>query len=82
MADPFPCPGGHGTDGTYSVRLVLRRPAPGTFTASRKTFVIASKPALVRVHLDKAPVRTAERRVRLKVGASKHRRATVGRRAM
>jgi len=64
-------------DGTYSVRLVLRDRAGHVYRES-KTFAIASKPPLVRVHLDKRRFGRGET-VRLKVGASNTTRTVVAR---
>jgi Ca-activated chloride channel family protein len=64
-------------DGTYSVRLVLRDRAGHVYRES-KTFVIASKPPLVRVHLDKRRFGRGET-VRLRVSASNTTRTVVAR---
>ena len=64
-------------DGTYSVRLILRDRAGHVYRES-KTFVIASKPPLVRVHLDKRRFGRGEM-VRLKVSASNTTRTVVAR---
>ena len=64
-------------DGTYSVRLILRDRAGHVYRES-KIFVIASKPPLVRVHLDKRRFGRGEM-VRLKVGASNTTRTVVAR---
>jgi Ca-activated chloride channel family protein len=64
-------------DGTYSVRLILRDRAGHVYRES-KTFVIASKPPLVRVHLDKRRFGRGEM-VRLRVSASNTTRTVVAR---
>lgn len=64
-------------DGTYSVRLILRDRAGHVYRES-KTFVIASKPPLVRVHLDKRRFGRGET-VRLRVSASNTTRTVVAR---
>ena len=64
-------------DGTYSVRLIMRDRAGHVYRES-KTFVIASKPPLVRVHLDKRRFGRGET-VRLRVGASNTTRTVVAR---
>ena len=64
-------------DGTYSVRLIMRDRAGHVYRES-KTFVIASKPPLVRVRLDKRRFGRGEM-VRLKVGASNTTRTVVAR---
>lgn len=64
-------------DGAYSVRLILRDRAGHVYRES-KTFVIASKPPLVRVHLDKRRFGRGEM-VRLKVSASNTTRTVVAR---
>jgi len=55
-------------DGTYQVRLVLRDKA-GRVYRENKSFVIASKPPVVRVKLDRHSFRRGET-VRLRVSAS------------
>ncbi len=65
------------TDGTYKVRLVLRDRAGHVYRES-KSFVIASKPPLVRVKLDRERVRRGEA-VRLCVSASESARSVVAR---
>lgn len=55
-------------DGTYTVRLILRDKM-GRVSRESKTFVIASKPPVVRVRLDKSRYRRGET-VRLTVSAS------------
>jgi Ca-activated chloride channel family protein len=64
-------------DGTYTVRLILRD-REGRVYRESKTFVIASKPPLVRVHLDKRRFGRGET-VRLRVSASKTTRTVVAR---
>ncbi len=64
-------------DGTYSVRLILRDRAGRVYRES-KTFVIASKTPLVRVHLDKRRFGRGEM-VHLKVSASSTTRTVVAR---
>jgi Ca-activated chloride channel family protein len=64
-------------DGTYCVRLILRDRAGRVYRES-KTFVIASKPPVVRVKLDKDRFRRGEI-VRLRVSASDTTRTIVAR---
>ena len=64
-------------DGTYRVRLILRDRA-GHVYREAKTFVIASKPPLVRVKLDRPMVRRGQA-VRLRVMASASTRTVVAR---
>ncbi len=64
-------------DGTYSVRLLLRDRAGHVYRES-KTFVIASKPPVVRVRLDKARFRRGEP-VRIRAGASNTTRTLTAR---
>ncbi len=65
------------TDGTYRVRLILRDRADRSFRES-KTFVIASQPPVVRVHLDKRRYQRGEP-VRMSVSASRTTRTVVAR---
>ena len=60
------------TDGTYQVRLILRDRRGQVYRES-KSFVIASKPPVVRVKLEKPVVRRGEP-VRLRVSASQSTR--------
>src|SRR5262249_15056558 len=46
-------------DGTYTVRLVLRDRAGNTYREA-KTFVIASKPPVIQIKLDRRRVRRGE----------------------
>jgi Ca-activated chloride channel family protein len=64
-------------DGSYRVRLILRDRS-GHVCREAKTFVIASKPPLVRVKLDKPLFRRGEA-VRLRVSASDTTRTIVAR---
>jgi Ca-activated chloride channel family protein len=64
-------------DGTYTVRLILRDRAGRVYRES-KTFVIASKPPLVRVHLDKRRFGQGET-VHLRVSASQTTRTVMAR---
>jgi Ca-activated chloride channel family protein len=64
-------------DGSYRVRLILRDRA-GHVYREAKTFVIASKPPLVRVKLDKQLFHRGET-VRLRVRASQTTRTVVAR---
>lgn len=64
-------------DGTYSVRLLLRDRQGRVFRES-KTFVIASKPPVVKVHLDRAQYRRGET-VALRVSASETTRTVTAR---
>jgi Ca-activated chloride channel family protein len=65
------------TDGTYRVQLVLRDKA-GRLYRESKTFVIASKPPVVRVKLDKPRYRRGESAL-LRVSASETTRTIVAR---
>ncbi len=65
------------TDGTYKVRLMLRDKQGHTYREA-KTFVIASKPPVVRVKLDKVRFRPGEA-VRLRVSASDTTRTVTAR---
>ena len=64
-------------DGTYTVRLILRDREGHTYRES-KTFVIASKPPVVRVKLDRKRVQRGES-VNLKVSASDTTRTLIAR---
>jgi Ca-activated chloride channel homolog len=64
-------------DGTYSVRLILRDRLGHTYRES-KTFVIASKPPVVEVRLDRKRFQRGQT-IRLKVGASRSTRTLVAR---
>ncbi len=64
-------------DGTHTVRLVLRDKSGRVFRET-KTFVICSKPPIVRVTLDKARYRPGET-VRMKVSASASTRTITAR---
>jgi Ca-activated chloride channel homolog len=64
-------------DGSYRVRLILRDSA-GHVYREAKTFVIASRPPLVRVKLDKLMFRRGET-LRLRVSASETTRTVVAR---
>lgn len=64
-------------DGTYSVRLILRDREGRTFRES-KTFVIASKPPVLHVRLDKTRYRPGDV-IRLRVNASETARTIVAR---
>ena len=64
-------------DGSYRVRLILRDRA-GHVYREAKTFVIASKPPMVRVKLDKQLFHRGET-VRLRVNASRTTRTVVAR---
>ncbi len=64
-------------DGTYRVRLVLRD-APGHVYRETKSFVIASKPPVVRVRLERSQFRRGES-VYLRVSASEHTRTVTAR---
>ena len=64
-------------DGSYRVRLILRDRV-GHVYREAKTFVIASKPPLVRVKLDRQLFRRGEA-VRLRVNASETTRTVVAR---
>lgn len=65
------------SDGSYQVRLILRDREGRVFRES-KSFVIASKPPVVRVKLDKTRFRRGEA-VRLRVSASRTTRTVVAR---
>src|SRR5579872_1064065 len=62
-------------DGTYTVRLVLRDGAGHTYRES-KTFVIASKPPVVRVKIDRTRFHRGQN-INLKVSASESTRSLV-----
>ena len=64
-------------DGTYTVRLILRDRLGHTYRES-KTFVIASKPPVVEVKLDRKRFQRGQT-IRLKVGASRSTRTLVAR---
>ena len=64
-------------DGTYTVRLVLRDAAGHTYRES-KTFVIASKPPVIQIRMDRKRFRRGET-VSLKVSASSSTRTLVAR---
>jgi Ca-activated chloride channel family protein len=64
-------------DGTHQVQLVLRDNR-GNVYREQKTFVIASKPPVVRAKLDRSSYRRGET-VRLHVGASETTRSIVAR---
>jgi Ca-activated chloride channel homolog len=64
-------------DGTYTVRLILRDKAGHTYRES-KTFVIASKPPVVQVKLDKKRYPRGQT-IDLKVSASANTRTLVAR---
>ncbi len=64
-------------DGTYSVRLVLRDKLGHTYRES-KTFVIASKPPVIQIKLDRKRFRRGEV-LDLKVSASQSTRSLVAR---
>jgi Ca-activated chloride channel homolog len=64
-------------DGTYSVRLILRDKIGHTYRES-KTFVIASKPPVVQVKLDRTRFQRGEA-VDLKVRASQNTRTLIAR---
>ncbi len=64
-------------DGTYQVRLILRDKTGQVFR-EQKSFVIASKPPVVRVKLDKNRFRRGET-IRLRVSASETTRTVVAR---
>jgi Ca-activated chloride channel homolog len=66
-------------DGTYSVRLILRDRV-GHVYREQKSFVIVSKPPVVRVKLDKSSFRRGEQ-VRLRASASDLTRTVVARMA-
>ncbi|MEO8027315.1 MAG: VIT domain-containing protein [Bryobacteraceae bacterium] len=65
------------TDGTYPVRLILRDKQGRVYKES-KTFVIASKPPVVRVQLDKARYKRGEA-IQFRVGASQSTRTITAR---
>jgi Ca-activated chloride channel family protein len=64
-------------DGTYTVRLILRDQAGHTYRES-KTFVIASKPPVVQVKLDRKRYQRGES-IAMKVSASETTRTLVAR---
>jgi Ca-activated chloride channel family protein len=64
-------------DGTYTVRLILRDKVGHTYRES-KTFVIASKPPVVQVKLDRKRFQRGEN-IDLKVSASESTRTLVAR---
>jgi hypothetical protein len=64
-------------DGTYSVRLVLRDRQGHTYRES-KTFVIASKPPVIQIKLDRKRFQRGQA-VALKVSASRSTRTLVAR---
>ncbi len=64
-------------DGTYTVRLILRDQAGHTYRES-KTFVIASKPPVVQVKLDRRRFQRGEN-IDLRVSASESTRTLVAR---
>jgi Ca-activated chloride channel family protein len=64
-------------DGTYTVRLILRDQVGHTYRES-KTFVIASKPPVVQVKLDKKRYQRGQT-IDLKVSASANTRTLVAR---
>src|SRR5271166_4456972 len=64
-------------DGTYSVRLILRDRLGHTYRES-KTFIIASKPPVVEVKLDRKRFQRGET-INLKVNASQSTRTLVAR---
>jgi Ca-activated chloride channel family protein len=64
-------------DGTYTVRLILRDKLGHTYRES-KTFVIASKPPVVQVKLDRKRYQRGER-MGLRVSASESTRTLVAR---
>jgi Ca-activated chloride channel family protein len=64
-------------DGTYTVRLILRDKVGHTYRES-KTFVIASKPPVVQVKLDRKRFQRGET-IALKVSASESTRTLVAR---
>ncbi len=65
------------SDGTYWVRLILRD-RQGRVYRERKSFVIASKPPVVRVKLDKSRYRAGDV-VHLRASASQHTRTVLAR---
>jgi Ca-activated chloride channel homolog len=64
-------------DGTYTVRLILRDQVGHTYRES-KTFVIASKPPIVQVKLDRKRYQRGQT-IDLRVGASESTRTLVAR---
>src|SRR4051812_8945962 len=64
-------------DGTYDVRMVLRD-KNGNVYRENKSFVIASKPPIVRVRLDKTQFRPGQA-IRMRVGASELTRTVFAR---
>jgi Ca-activated chloride channel homolog len=64
-------------DGTYTVRLILRDPSGGVYRET-KTFVIASKPPVIRIKLDQKRFHRGQT-VNLKVAASSSTRMLVAR---
>jgi len=64
-------------DGSYSVRLVLRD-KDGQVYREAKSFIIASTPPTVRVHLERTRYRPGER-IALRVNASESTRTLTGR---
>jgi Ca-activated chloride channel family protein len=64
-------------DGTYGVRLILRDNRGRTYRET-KSFVIATSPPAVRIHLDRQRFRRGET-VALKVSASRSTRSLVAR---
>ena len=64
-------------DGTHQVRLLLRDKNGGTYRES-KSFVIVSKPPVVRVRLEKERFRRGET-IRLRVSATKNTRTITAR---
>jgi Ca-activated chloride channel family protein len=64
-------------DGTHTVRLILRDKQGRAYRES-KTFVIASKPPVVRVRLDKTRFRRGES-VQVRAGASETSRTVIAR---
>ena len=64
-------------DGTYSVRLVLRDKAGHTYRES-KSFVIASKPPVIQIRLDRKRYRRGQV-LELKVSASQNTRTLLAR---
>jgi len=64
-------------DGTYAVRLILRDRAGNTYR-EQKTFVIASRPPIVRVRLDRKQFQRGDV-ITVRVSASEHTRTLVAR---
>jgi Ca-activated chloride channel family protein len=64
-------------DGTYNVRLILRDKAGHTYRES-KSFVIASKPPVIQIRLDKKRYRRGQV-LELKVSASQSTRTLLAR---